>query len=114
MRGMIAFATLTLRAETNKDIHTAPNTHTHATHVSSTRFVQPSDLGDGAGEEGCRTGFVPDNEKNLKSQCPSIFTLLCVESLPTERTLAKVACVYELVQRKRVQQYSCECRHRRI
>ena len=114
MRGMIAFSTLTFRAETNKDIHTAPNTHTHATHVSSTRFVQPSDLGYSAGEEGCRTGFVPDNEKNLKSQCPSIFTLLCVESLPTERTFAKVACVYELVQRKRVQQYACECRHRRI
>ena len=66
MRGMIAFATLTFRAETNKDIHTAPNTHTHATHVSSTRFVQPSDLGYGAGEEGCRTGSVPDKKKISK------------------------------------------------
>ena len=61
---MIAVATLTLRAETHTDILSAP--HTHATHVASTGFVQPSDLGDSAGEEGCRTGSVPDKKKISK------------------------------------------------
>jgi hypothetical protein len=54
MRGIIAFATLTLRAETKRDIHTAPNMHTRYT-----RLINSIRTAVGFGRR-CRAGGLQD------------------------------------------------------